>query len=64
MGKGLSHVALRTRAMKETERFYTQVLGVKVAFRVSPDMIFLPTPSSRDLLNFIEAQNGLRHSGS
>ena len=55
MGRGLSHVALRTRDIKETERFYTQVLGIKVAFRVGPDMIFLRTPGSRDLLNFIES---------
>jgi catechol 2,3-dioxygenase-like lactoylglutathione lyase family enzyme len=55
MGRGLSHVALRTHDMKETERFYTEVLGLKVAFRVDPDMIFLRTPGSRDLLNFIES---------
>ena len=55
MGRGLSHVALRTRDIKETERFYTQVLGLKVAFQVGPDMIFLRTPGSRDLLNFIES---------
>jgi catechol 2,3-dioxygenase-like lactoylglutathione lyase family enzyme len=54
MDRGLSHVALRTRDIKETERFYTQVLGLKVAFR-GPDMIFLRTPGSRDLLNFIES---------
>lgn len=32
-----------------------QVLGLKVGFRVGPDMIFLHTPSSTDLLNFIES---------
>jgi catechol 2,3-dioxygenase-like lactoylglutathione lyase family enzyme len=55
MDRGLSHVALRTRDIKETERFYTQVLRLKVAFRVGPDMIFLRTPGSSDLLNFIES---------
>jgi catechol-2,3-dioxygenase len=48
-------LAFRTRAIKETERFCTQVVRLRVAFRVDPDMIFLPTPGSRDLLNFIES---------
>jgi catechol 2,3-dioxygenase-like lactoylglutathione lyase family enzyme len=52
---GLNHIALRTLDIKETERFYTQVLGLKVAFRPGPDMIFLRTPGSSDLLNFIKS---------
>ena len=48
-------MAFRRRAIKETERFYTQVVRLRVAFRVDPDMIFLRTPGSRDLLNFIES---------
>lgn len=51
---GLRHIALRTRDPKKTERFYTKVLGLKVAFRVPPNMIFLRTPGGNDLLNFVK----------
>jgi hypothetical protein len=37
---GLLHIALLTRDLKKTEQFYTQVLGLKVAFRVPPNMVF------------------------
>jgi catechol 2,3-dioxygenase-like lactoylglutathione lyase family enzyme len=53
---GLRHVALLTRDLKKTERFYTDVLGLKVAFRVPPNMLFLRSPGSRDLLNFVRAR--------
>jgi catechol-2,3-dioxygenase len=53
--KGLCHIALRTRDLTGTEAFYTGVLGLKVAFRHPPDMIFLTTPGSHDLLNFIRS---------
>lgn len=53
--KGLSHVALKTRDLKGTEDFYTGVLGLKVAFRHPPGMIFLTTPGSNDLLNFVKS---------
>ena len=64
MGRGLSHVALRTRDIKETERFYTQVLGLKVAFRVGPDMIFLRTQAAGLIELYREHKTHLRHSGS
>jgi catechol 2,3-dioxygenase-like lactoylglutathione lyase family enzyme len=60
--KGLSHIALKTRDLKKTEDFYVGVLGLKVAFRHPPTMIFLTTPGSGDLLNFIKT--GKRSSGS
>ena len=41
---GLLHIALLTRDLKKTEQFYTQVLGLKVAFRVPPNMVFLRSP--------------------
>jgi catechol-2,3-dioxygenase len=68
-GKGLAHVALRTRDLKKTEEFYTVVLGLKVAFRHPPSMIFLTTPGSDDLLNFVKSDKpvsgsqGLDHIG-
>ena len=50
---GLLHIALLTRDLKKTEQFYTQVLGLKVAFRVPPNMVFFRSPGSQDLINFV-----------
>ncbi|MGH7827986.1 MAG: VOC family protein [Candidatus Binatia bacterium] len=50
---GLLHIALLTRDLKKTEQFYTGVLGLKVAFRVPPNMVFLRSTGSQDLLNFV-----------
>ncbi len=50
---GLLHIALLTRDIKKTERFYTEVLGLRVAFRVPPNMIFLRSHGSHDLINFV-----------
>jgi len=67
--KGLCHIALNTRDLKETEEFYTGVLGLKVAFRHPPGMIFLTTPGGDDLLNFVKSSKpvsgsqGLDHIG-
>ena len=66
---GLLHIALKTRNLKVTEKFYTEVLGLKVAFRVSPDMVFLRTPGTNDLVNFVKStarssqKGGLDHFG-
>ena len=67
--KGLSHIALKSRDLKKTEEFYIGVLGFKVAFRHPPSMIFLTTPGSGDLLNFVKSTarasgtQGLEHIG-
>ena len=67
--KGLSHIALKTTDLKKTEEFYVSVLGLKVAFRHPPTMIFLTTPGSGDLLNFVKSSKrssgnqGLEHIG-
>ncbi len=67
--KGLSHIALKVRDLKKTEEFYVGVLGMKVAFRHPPSMLFLTTPGSGDLLNFVKSSTparghqGLEHLG-
>ena len=67
--RGLSHVALRSRDLKETEEFYVKILGLEVAFRHPPSMIFLTTPGCDDLLNFVKSaraasgNQGLEHIG-
>ena len=55
--KGLKHIALRCRDLKKTENFYTAVLGMKVAFRHPPKMLFLTTPGSGDLINFVQSSS-------
>src|SRR5712692_521704 len=53
--RGLRHLALKTRDLRATERFYTDVLGLQIAFP-HPGMIFLETPGGRDLLNFVKTR--------
>jgi catechol 2,3-dioxygenase-like lactoylglutathione lyase family enzyme len=67
--RGLRHLALKTRDLKATERFYTSLLGMKVAFRY-PSMVFFRSPGGEDLLNFARvsrrfdpAAGGLDHFG-
>jgi catechol 2,3-dioxygenase len=67
--RGLLHIALLTRDLKKTERFYTEILGLKVAFRVSPNMVFFRSPGSQDLINFVATKkrisdnDALQHFG-
>lgn len=65
----LRHLALRTRDLRRTEAFYTEVLGLERAFD-HPGMLFLRTPGEDDLLNFVETRarvnpraGGLHHFG-
>lgn len=51
---GLRHVALRSRNLPATERFYVDVLGLEIAFP-HRGMLFLRTPGGDDLLNFVQA---------
>jgi catechol 2,3-dioxygenase-like lactoylglutathione lyase family enzyme len=50
--RGLRHIALRTRDLRATERFYVDVLGLRVAFP-HEGMLFLESPGGGDLLNFM-----------
>src|SRR5262245_43696991 len=61
---GLLHIALLTRDLKKSEQFYTKVLGLKVAFRVPPKMIFLRTPGSQDLINLVSTKRRISHSNA
>ena len=51
----LRHLALKSRDLAATERFYVDVLGLEIAFP-HPGMLFLQTPGSDDLLNFVETR--------
>jgi catechol-2,3-dioxygenase len=59
---GLLHIALLTQDLKKSEQFYTKVLGLKVAFRVPPNMIFLRTPGSQDLINLVSTKKRISPS--
>ncbi len=66
---GLRHLSLKTRDLEGTERFYTEVLGLEVAFRHPPKRIFLRWPKQDDLLDFVKSgekiktTQGLDHFG-
>jgi catechol 2,3-dioxygenase-like lactoylglutathione lyase family enzyme len=57
MNRGLRHVALRTVDLARTERFYVDVLGLRIAFP-HRSMLFLETPGGGDLLNFVATRQG------
>jgi len=61
MNRGLRHLALETRDLGRTERFYTDVLGLRQAFP-HRGMLFLETPASEDR-TFDPAAGGLDHFG-
>ena len=65
----LRHLALKTRDLKATKRFYVEMLGLREAFP-HPGMLFLKTPGGGDLLNFVGVRRrvdsragGLDHFG-
>ncbi len=66
---GLRHLSLKTRDLEGTERFYTEVLGLEVAFRHPPKRLFLRWPKQDDLLDFVKSRGkitttqGLDHFG-
>jgi catechol 2,3-dioxygenase-like lactoylglutathione lyase family enzyme len=51
----LRHLALKSRDLHATERFYCDVLGLEIAFP-HDGMLFLRTPAGDDLLNFVETR--------
>ncbi len=66
---GLRHLALWSKDLAATERFYVDVLGLEIAFP-HKGMLFLQTPHGDDVLNFIETKKrftpsagGLHHFG-
>lgn len=58
----LAHIALRTRDLGETRRFYMDLLGLREAF-THPGMLFLESPGGRDLLNFVEVRKPIDPDG-
>ncbi len=54
---GLRHLSLKTLDLPATERFYTEVLGLRVAFR-HKGMVFLKSPGEEDVLDFCQVPRG------
>ncbi len=59
---GLRHLSLKTRDLDKTEKFYTDVLGLEVAFRHPPKRLFLRWPKQDDLLDFVKTRETLKKS--
>jgi len=55
---GLRQLALLTRNLEKTRRFYVETLGLKEAFE-HKGMIFLETPGGDDIINFIATRGRL-----
>ena len=51
----LRHLALKTRDLESTRRFYIGVLGLREAFP-HPGMVFPETVGGGDLLNFVRVK--------
>ncbi len=59
---GLRHIALKTRDLARTRRFYVDVLGLEIAFP-HRGMLFLQTPGGDDLLNFVATRETFSPNG-
>ena len=48
--QGLTHIHLMVEDLDRSLRFYEQVFGMQELFREGPDMVFLRTPGSEDVI--------------
>jgi catechol 2,3-dioxygenase-like lactoylglutathione lyase family enzyme len=58
----LRHLALKSRDLAATERFYLDLLGLEIAFP-HKGMLFLQTPGGDDLLNFVATRGPVDPAG-
>lgn len=70
--EGLTHIHLVVSDLDRSLRFYESVFGMEEMFRDGPNMVFLRTPGSRDLITLNAApeerdnagrQGGVGHFG-
>ena len=52
--QGLTHIHLVVRDLRKSMRFYENVFGLEERFRDGPNMVFLNTPGSADLITLNE----------
>jgi catechol 2,3-dioxygenase-like lactoylglutathione lyase family enzyme len=61
--QGLTHIHLVVRDLERSLRFYKGVFGMEERFRDGPQMVFLNTPGSQDLITLNEDPAEARHAG-
>lgn len=60
---GLHHIHLVVRDLERSLRFYQSVFGMQEQFRVGPDMVFLSTPGSDDLITLNQNEREKHQAG-
>ena len=61
--QGLTHIHLVVRDLERSLAFYTRVFGLEERFRAGDHMVFLNTPTSRDLITLNQDSQGARLAG-
>ena len=56
--QGLTHIHLLVEDMDRSMRFYQHVFGMQELFREGPDMVFLRTPGSEDMITLHRRHEG------
>jgi len=60
---GLYHIHLVVRDLDRSLRFYQGVFGMEEQFRAGPNMVFLRTPGSNDMITLNEDPNEAHLAG-
>jgi catechol 2,3-dioxygenase len=61
--EGLTHIHLVVRDLDRALRFYREVFGMEERFWAGPDMVFLSTPGSRDLITLNRDESEAANAG-
>lgn len=61
--QGLTHIHLVVRDLERSLQFYQGVFGMEERFRDGPDMVFLNTPGSSDLITLNEDPREVQSAG-
>lgn len=61
--QGLTHIHLIVRDLERSLAFYQNVFGLEERFRDGPNMVFLNTPGSRDLITLNENPSEAHQAG-
>ena len=61
--QGLTHIHLAVRNLERSLDFYRGVFGMEERFRDGPQMVFLNTPGSRDLITLNEDPQAMDNAG-
>jgi catechol 2,3-dioxygenase-like lactoylglutathione lyase family enzyme len=59
---GLTHLQILISDLERSLRFYREVFGMQEQFRAGPDLVFLSTPGSRDLVTLHVNRDAARAS--